>query len=698
MSQKYNDTAQNRDRFTITAALPYTNGPIHIGHLAGVYVPADIYARYLRLKGKEVAFICGSDEHGVAISMKAKKEGTTPQEIIDKYHGIIKKSFAEFGISFDNYSRTSAEIHHQTASEFFKKMYEDGKFIEEVTEQLYDEEAQQFLADRFVVGTCPKCGHDGAYGDQCENCGSSLNATDLINPKSTITGSIPVLKETKHWFLPLDQYDSFLREWVIKGHKKDWKPNVYGQVKSWVDEGLKPRAVTRDLDWGIPVPVEGADGKVLYVWFDAPIGYISSTKEWAAREGKDWKPFWEDSRLIHFIGKDNIVFHCIIFPAMLQAHGDYILPENVPANEFLNLEGNKLSTSKNWAVWLHEYLEDFPEKQDVLRYTLTANAPETKDNDFTWKDFQSRNNNELVAIFGNFINRVVVLSQKYYNGVIPQAGTFSEVDKQTLQELKKYPEIISSSIEKYRFREASQELMNLARLGNKYLADEEPWKVIKQDEERVKTIMNVALQIAAGLAVVSEPFLPFTSEKLKQMLAFSKLESDLQWNDVAEKEILLPSGHTLEKASLLFTKVEDEEIQKQLEKLEATKKENNAAQKGETAEVVPQKDTITFDDFTKLDIRVGTILEAEKMPKADKLLVLKVDTGIDKRTIVSGIAEHFKPEEIIGKKVTVLVNLAPRKLRGVTSEGMILMTENSDDKIVFINPDESEVPNGKTIN
>lgn len=698
MSQKYNDTPQNKNRFTITAALPYTNGPIHIGHLAGVYVPADIYARYLRLKGKDVAFICGSDEHGAAIPMKAKKEGVTPQEIIDKYNGIIKKSFEEFGISFNNYSRTSAKIHHKTASDFFKKMYEDGKFIEEITEQLYDEEAQQFLADRFVVGTCPKCNHDGAYGDQCESCGSSLNATDLINPKSTISGSIPVLRETKHWFLPLDQYDTFLREWIIKGHKKDWKSNVYGQVKSWIDEGLKARAVTRDLDWGIPVPVEGAEGKVLYVWFDAPIGYISSTKEWAEREGKDWEPYWNDSRLIHFIGKDNIVFHCIIFPAMLQAHGNFILPENVPANEFLNLEGQKLSTSKNWAVWLHEYLEDFPEKQDVLRYTLTANAPENKDNDFTWKDFQARNNNELVAIFGNFINRVIVLTHKYYDGKIPAPNTFSDIDTQTLQELKKYPEIITNSIEKYRFREASQELMNVARLGNKYLADEEPWKVIKQDEDRVKTVMYVALQIAAGLAVLSEPFLPFTSNNLKNMLAFDTLNNIPAWNDIAEKDVLLPAEHTVEKASLLFTKVEDEEIQKQLDRLETTKKANQASMAEENATVESQKDIITFDDFSKLDIRVGTILEAEKMPKADKLLVLKVDTGLDIRTIVSGIAKSFTPEEIVGKQVSVLVNLAPRKLRGVESEGMILMTENKEGKLVFLNPDEANIPNGKTIN
>ncbi len=685
-------------RYTITAALPYTNGPIHIGHLAGVYVPADIYARYLRLNGNDVAFVCGSDEHGVAISMKAKKEGVSPQNIIDKYHGIIKQSFQDFGITFNNYSRTSAEVHHKTASDFFVKLYEQGDFIEETTEQLYDEEAKQFLADRFVIGTCPKCGHEEAYGDQCENCGSTLNATDLINPKSAISGAVPSLKETKHWFLPLDRYEDFLKTWILEGHKNDWKPNVYGQCKSWIDDGLKPRAVTRDLDWGIPVPVEGGEGKVLYVWFDAPIGYISSTKEWAAREGKDWEPYWKskDTKMVHFIGKDNIVFHCIIFPSMLKAHGDFILPENVPANEFLNLEGNKLSTSKNWAVWLHEYLEEFPNMQDVLRYTLTANAPETKDNDFTWKDFQARNNNELVAIYGNFINRVVVLTNKYYNGIVPSPGAYSQVDKETLAELKKYPEIISSSIERYRFREAGQEVMNLARLGNKYLADEEPWKVIKQDEERVKTIMFVALQIASALAVLSEPFLPFTAAKLKKILNISQssTKGSLEWKDISEKEVLLPAEHQINQAELLFSKVEDETIQAQLDKLEATKKENENINK----EVDPQKDTITFDDFTKLDMRVGTIIEAEKMPKAKKLLVLKVDTGLDIRTIVSGIAESFSPQDIIGKKVTVLVNLAPRALRGVDSEGMILMTENADGKLVFINPDEDGVDNGETIN
>ena len=672
-------------RYTITAALPYTNGPIHIGHLAGVYVPADIYARYLRLTGNDVAFICGSDEHGVPITIKAKKEGVSPQDIVDKYHAIIKKSFEDFGITFDNYSRTSAKIHHDTAQEFFKTLYDKGEFIEEVTEQLYDEEANQFLADRFVTGTCPKCGNEEAYGDQCENCGSSLNATDLINPKSAITGNVPTLKQTKHWFLPLDKHEDFLKEWILKGHKKDWKPNVYGQVKSWVDDGLRPRAVTRDLDWGIPVPVKGADGKVLYVWFDAPIGYISATKEWAEREGKDWKPYWKDenTKLVHFIGKDNIVFHCIIFPSMLKAEGSYILPDNVPANEFLNLEGNKLSTSKNWAVWLPDYLEDFPNQQDVLRYALTANAPETKDNDFTWADFQARNNNELVAIFGNFINRVVVLTNKYYNGLVPEPSEFTAIDKETLNTVKAYPAVISSSIERYRFREASQELMNLARLGNKYLADEEPWKVIKEDEARTKTIMYVALQIASALATLSEPFLPYTSEKLKQILCHSELDSDSTWSDISSKDVLLPSGHQIGKAELLFNKIEDKTIKAQLDKLESSKLANEAANKS----VEPQKDTITFEDFTKLDIRVGTILEAEKMPKTKKLLVLKVDTGIDTRTIVSGIAESFTPEEVIGKKVTVLVNLAPRALRGVESEGMILMTETPDGKLVFVSPD-----------
>jgi methionyl-tRNA synthetase len=557
---------------------------------------------------------------------------------------------------------------------------------------LYDEQANQFLADRFVVGTCPKCGNEESYGDQCENCGTSHNATDLINPKSAITGNTPTLKQTKHWFLPLDKHEAFLKEWILEGHKKDWKPNVYGQVKSWIDDGLRPRAVTRDLDWGIPVPVEGGEGKVLYVWFDAPIGYISSTKEWAKRVGKDWEPYWKDkdTKLVHFIGKDNIVFHCIIFPAMLKSEGSYILPENVPANEFLNLENNKLSTSKNWAVWLPEYLEEFPNQQDVLRYALTANAPETKDNDFTWKDFQARNNNELVAIFGNFINRVVVLTNKYYNGIVPKPNNFTQIDKETLKEVKAFPEIISSSIERYRFREAQQELMNLARLGNKYLADEEPWKVIKEDEVRVQTIMFVALQIASALATLSEPFLPFTSNKLKIILQEYSTKDQNSWDDISTKKVLIPSGHQIGKAELLFSKIEDETIQKQLDKLIASKKANEAANKT----VEPQKETITFEDFTKLDIRVGTILEAEKMPKTKKLLKLKVDTGIDTRTIVSGIAESFTAEEVVGKKVTVLVNLAPRALRGVESQGMILMTENPEGKLVFVNPDDASVPNG----
>ncbi len=678
-------------RYTITAALPYTNGPIHIGHLAGVYVPADIYARYLRLTGNDVAYISGSDEHGAAIPMRAKKEGVSPQVIIDKYHGIIKKSFADFGISFDNYSRTSSKIHHETASEFFTKMYNDGEFIEEVSAQLYDAEANQFLADRFVVGTCPKCGFEESYGDQCENCGTSHNATDLINPKSAITGNAPTVKETKHWFLPLDKHEDFLREWILEGHKKDWKPNVYGQVKSWVDDGLRPRAVTRDLDWGIPVPLKDGEGKVLYVWFDAPIGYISSTKEWAAREGKNWEDYWkkDDTKMVHFIGKDNIVFHCIIFPAMLKAHGDYILPDNVPANEFLNLEGNKLSTSKNWAVWLHEYLEEFPNQQDVLRYTLTANAPESKDNDFTWKDFQAKNNNELVAIFGNFINRVVVLTNKYYEGQVPLAGDFSEVDEDVLAAVKEFPNIIGKSIERYRFREASQELMNLARLGNKYLADEEPWKVIKLDAERVKTIMYVALQISAALAVVSKPFLPFTSDKLKGIL---NIDENLSWEDITTKDVLLPGTHQINKAELLFSKIEDKTIEAQIEKLQATKLANEQ----ENKVVEAQKETIEFDDFTKLDIRIGTILEAEKVAKTKKLLKLKVDVGIDTRTIVSGIAESFSPEDIIGQQVSVLVNLAPRKIRGVESQGMILMTDTPDGKLAFVEPTK-EVKNGQQV-
>ena len=689
--------SQDPKRYTITAALPYTNGPVHIGHLAGVYIPADIYARFQRMQSKDVVFVCGSDEHGVPITLKAKKEGITPQQVVDKYNGIIKQSFEDFGISFDNYSRTTSKIHHDTASEFFKKLHSEGKFIEQVTQQLYDADANQFLADRFVVGTCPKCGNKESYGDQCESCGTSHNATDLINPKSAITGAVPSLKETKHWFLPLDKYEPFLKDWILEEHKKDWKTNVYGQCKSWIDDGLRPRAVTRDLDWGIPVPAPDAEGKVLYVWFDAPIGYISATKQWAARENKDWEPYWKDkdTKLLHFIGKDNIVFHCIIFPSMLKAEGSYILPNNVPANEFLNLEGNKISTSKNWAVWLHEYLEDFPGQQDVLRYVLTSNAPETKDNDFTWADFQARNNNELVAIFGNFINRVTVLTHKYYDGVTPSEGTLSQIDIKTLETVRAYPAVIESSIERYRFREAQQELMNVARLGNKYLADQEPWKTIKTDEQRTKTVMFVALQIASALAILSEPFLPHTSKKLKEMLHINSRETQngLQWSDVATKQTLIAPGHTINTNELLFSKIEESQIQAQMDKLAASKLANEIANKVTT----PQKDTCTFEDFTKLDMRVGIIIEAEKMPKAKKLLVLKVDTGLDVRTIVSGIAESFTPQEIIGKRVTVLVNLAPRALRGVESQGMILMTQMPDGTLVFVNPDTAGVSNGDSI-
>ena len=680
-------------RYTITAALPYTNGPIHIGHLAGVYVPADIYSRYLRAQKKDVAFICGSDEHGVAISIRAKKEGVSPKEIIDKYDGMIRKSFDQLGISFDNYSRTSAPIHHETASDIFSKMHTAGQFVEEVTEQLYDPEAKQYLADRFVTGTCPKCNHTEAYGDQCEQCGSSLNATELINPKSTLSGAEPILKETKHWFLPLDQYEDFMKEWVIEGHKEDWKPNVYGQVKSWVDEGLRPRAVTRDLDWGIPVPVEGADGKVLYVWFDAPIGYISSTKEWAAKNNKDWEPYWKDEEtsLVHFIGKDNIVFHCIIFPCILKAAGDYILPENVPANEFLNLEGNKISTSKNWAVWLHEYLEEFPGQEDVLRYVLTANAPETKDNDFTWKDFQARNNNELVAIFGNFINRVSVLTQKYYDGSVPARKNQTPEDKEALDKMRAFPAIIGDSIERFRIREASQELMNLARLGNKYLADQEPWKIIKVDPERVETIMNIALQIAATLATVSEPFLPHSALKLRKIL---NITNPTEWNAVATTEDLLIAGHVIGSQELLFAKVEDSSIQAQLERLEDTKKNNAEA----NFELTPVKENISFEQFNAMDLRTGTVIEAEKIKKTKKLLNLKVDLGFEIRTIVSGIAESYTPEEMIGKKVTVLANLASRTIKGVESQGMLLMTENKEGKLIVIGPEDATIDNGFEIN
>ena len=676
-------------RYTITAALPYTNGPLHIGHLAGVYIPADIYARYLRGRQKDVAFICGSDEHGVAIAMKAKKEETTPQAIIDHYDQVIRQSFVDFGISFDNYSRTSKPIHHQTAADFFTTLNDKKELIAQESDQLYDPTAEQFLADRFVTGTCPHCNYGEAYGDQCESCGKDLSAVELIDPKSTLSGAKPVIRSTKHWFLPLDRYTSFIEEWIIEGHKDDWKPNVRGQVKSWVQNGLQPRAVTRDLDWGIPVPLADAEGKVLYVWFDAPIGYISSTKEWADTQGKDWETYWKDpnTQLVHFIGKDNIVFHCIIFPIMLKAHGGYILPENVPANEFLNLEGRKISTSKNWAVWLHEYLEEFPQQQDVLRYVLTANAPENKDNDFTWKEFQARNNNELVAIYGNFINRVVVLTHKYFAGKVPQPHAQTTEDQTTLKALQTAPEKIGDAIEHYKFREASQALMNLARLGNKYLADEEPWKKIKTDPDRVATILYNALQIAATLALVSEPLLPFTAVKLKKML---QLEGK-SWADLADNRPLLVVGQSLEEASLLFEKIEDESIEKQLEKL----------MQEDTDPIVPPhlpevKPDVSYEEFTAMDLRVGTILAAQKVPKADKLLQFQVDLGFEIRTIVSGIAEFFEPEALLGKKVTVMANLAPRTFRGVTSQGMLLLAEDSQGDLVFVSPDPG-AENGSVI-
>ncbi len=674
----------NFKRTLITSALPYANGPVHIGHLAGVYVPADIYARYLRMKGEEVAFIGGSDEHGVPITIKAKNEGITPQDVVDKYHNIIKDSFARFGISFDVYSRTSAKVHHETASEFFKKLYDEGKFIEKTSEQYYDEEAKQFLADRYIIGTCPKCGNEKAYGDQCEACGSSLNATDLINPKSTLSGNIPVMKETKHWYLPLDQYEPWLREWILEGHK-EWKSNVYGQCKSWIDGGLNPRAVTRDLDWGVPVPVDGADGKVLYVWFDAPIGYISATKELTP----EWKKWWKDpeTRMLHFIGKDNIVFHCIIFPAMLKAEGTYILPENVPANEFLNLEGDKISTSRNWAVWLHEYLEEFPGKEDVLKYVLTANAPETKDNDFTWKDFQARNNNELVAILGNFVNRALVLTQKYYNGVVPAAGELLDVDKDALAQIVSLKADVEKSLDTFRFREALKIAMDMARLGNKYLADMEPWKVVKTDEERVKTIMNTCLQIAANLTIVFAPFLPYTMNKLRGFLNMEHLN----WSELGRTDILV-AGHKVNEPELLFEKIEDAVIEAQIKKLQDTKKANEMA----SAKAAPQKENCSYDDFSKMDIRVGTITEAEKVAKTKKLLKLTIDTGIDQRTVVSGIAEYYTPEQVIGQQVCILVNLEPRELKGIMSQGMILMAEDADGALKFVSP-VNVVKNGSEV-
>ena len=681
-------------RYTITAALPYANGPVHLGHLAGVYIPADIYTRYLRLQNRDVVFICGSDEHGVPITLKAKKEGVDPQVVVDRYHEVIQQSFLDFGISFDHYSRTSGTMHHQTASDFFKQLEDNGQFVEQVTEQLYDPEANQFLADRFVTGTCPKCGNTESYGDQCEQCGTSHNATDLIDPKSSLSGSAPVLKQTKHWFLPLDQYEQWLKDWILKDHKSDWKSNVYGQCKSWIDDGLRPRAVTRDLDWGIPVPVKNAEGKVLYVWFDAPIGYLSATKEWAEKNNRDWTPYWQDpeTKLVHFIGKDNIVFHCIIFPSMLKAHGDFILPDNVPANEFLNLEGDKISTSRNWAVWLHEYLKEFPGQQDVLRYTLTANAPETKDNDFTWADFQARNNNELVAIFGNFINRVTVLTQKYYQGVVPGSGELLDEDRAVLSQLNAHPDVIADSLERYRFREAQMALINVARLGNKYLADAEPWKLIKSDPERTATIMNVALQIAAALAVLSEPFLPFTAAKLKSILGLNHLDKPLSWTVISNNSTYLPQGHKIEQSPLLFRKIEDQEMDLQRQKLEKTKSNNHTME----AQSTPVKDLINFDDFSKMDLRVGTIMAAEKMPKANKLLILSVDVGVDRRTVVSGIAEHYKPEDIVGQKVCVLLNLEPRKIRGTLSQGMILMAEDDEGKLSFLAPDAA-IPSGATV-
>ena len=665
-------------RHLVTSALPYANGPLHIGHLAGVYIPSDIYTRYLRLKGCDVVSVCGSDEHGVPITIKAKKEGITPQQVVDRYHNIIKNSFKGLGINFDIYSRTTSETHAATASDFFRKLYDEGQFIEKRSEQYYDEQEQTFLADRYITGTCPRCQNERAYGDQCESCGSTLSPDDLIDPRSAVSGAVPVKRETTHWYLPLDKYESFLSEWILKGHK-EWKSNVYGQCKSWIDGGLHPRAVSRDLDWGIKVPVEGADGKVLYVWFDAPIGYISATKDLTPEWEKYWKS--EDTKMVHFIGKDNIVFHCIVFPAMLKAHGDYILPENVPANEFLNLEGDKISTSRNWAVWLHEYLEDLPGKEDVLRYVLCANAPETKDNDFTWKDYQARNNNELVAILGNFVNRALVLTQKYYDGAVPACGELTDYDLETINDLKGVKANIEANIETYHFREALKSAMTLARIGNKYLADTEPWKVIKTDPERVKTILNIALQITANIAVGIEPFMPFTSAKILAMMNLDKFD----WESLGSMD-LVAEGHQIGTASLLFEKIEDETVQLQIDKLQATKTANEAELAEQNQE--PQKENVAFDDFQKMDIRVSTIMTAEKVAKTKKLLKLTVDTGIDTRTIVSGIAEHFKPEELIGKQVLVLLNLVPRELKGIESQGMILMGESSTGRLMLLEPSE----------
>lgn len=675
---------KNFKRYLITAALPYANGPVHIGHLAGVYVPADIYVRYLRLRRKDVVFICGSDEHGVPITIKARHENVNPKDIVDKYHNMISKAFAEFGISFSIYSRTTSSIHYETASAIFRKLYDENKFIEKNTNQYYDEEARTFLADRYIMGTCPKCGNDNAYGDQCEKCGTSLSPTELINPHSMISGSKPVMRKTRHWYLPLDQYEHFLRQWILE-ENKNWKSNVYGQCKSWLDSGLMPRAVSRDLDWGIPVPVEGATGKVLYVWFDAPIGYISATKELTP----EWEIYWKDrdTRLIHFIGKDNIVFHCIIFPAILKAEGSYILPDNVPANEFLNLEGDKISTSRNWAVWLHEYLKEFPGKQDVLRYVLCATMPETKDNDFTWKDFQSRNNNELVAILGNFVNRALVLTQKYFDGRIPPVVKLEKIDREVLAEIPKFRKLVESNLEGFHFREALKSAMDLARLGNKYLADTEPWIMVKSNKERTGTILNIALQISANLSVIIEPFLPFTAEKLIRILN----KPEFTWED-AGKSDLLQSGHVLNKPELLFEKIEDHLIEQQLQKLQRIKMSNQT----ETQTVKEQKKPVSFNDFAGMDIRIGTIIEASKVPKTDKLLQLKVNTGMDTRTVVSGIAEYFEPEALPGKQVCILANLEPRKIRGIQSHGMILLAEDAGGRLVFVIPEE-KIPDGSGV-
>lgn len=678
--------AKEFKRYLITSALPYANGPVHIGHLAGVYVPSDIYTRYLRMRGRDVVSVCGSDEHGVPITIKARKEGVSPQAVVDRYHEIIKDSFSRLGISFDIYSRTSSPTHRVTASDFFRKLYDEGKFIERTSMQYYDEEAGTFLADRYIVGTCPRCGNDRAYGDQCEKCGSTLSPDELIEPRSAVSGAVPVKRETKHWYLPLDKYEGFLRRWILEGHK-EWKSNVYGQCKSWLDLGLQPRAVSRDLDWGIPVPVEGAEGKVLYVWFDAPIGYISATKDLTP----DWEKYWKDgdTKMVHFIGKDNIVFHCIVFPSMLEAHGGYILPENVPANEFLNLEGDKISTSRNWAVWLHEYLDEFPGKEDVLRYVLCANAPETKDNDFTWRDFQARNNNELVAILGNFVNRALVLTKKYYDGVVPACGELTDYDRATIAELGGIKASLEADIENYRFREALKDAMNFARIGNKYLADTEPWKVVKNDPERVKTILNIALQITANITVAIEPFMPFSADKILKMLNLERMS----WDGLGSMS-LVAAGHVIGEPALLFEKIEDDVIEAQLKKLADIKAANAAAEAA--AHVTAQKEEIVFDDFGKMDIRVSTILAAEKVAKTKKLLKLTVDTGIDKRTIVSGIAEHFAPEELVGRQVLVLVNLAPRELKGITSNGMILMAEDATGKLVLLGP-ENKVNDGAIV-